>query len=224
MNNELLLNELINIVTIEKNGFKCLDPIKYDALIEKVKIEIAAEENKDATTKGRINFINRYIDKMPDSRPILKYYDDTQFTGFKAFTDSYMMVLLNEKDAAGLQWKNVAEYIEKNPDAKYPELKRIVNFDFETLPNKIILKVNDILNDIKAAGKPKNKYFDAGIIYKYNNNDKIGFSSQLMKAFLTFMNCSSKDEITLYFKNNVTPAFMKNKNGSIGLILPIRLD
>lgn len=224
MTNEKFLNELLSITEKEKNGSLKLDSIKYIDLIEKVKIEIAAEQNKDTTTKQRINFITNFIKKMSNSKPIFKTYSE-QIPGFKAFTDTYMMVLLKDLDFNGLNIQNSNDFIKENPNLKYPDITRIIDFKYKSYQNYITLKVNDILNDIKAAGKPKNKYdFDKGIIYKYGENQKIGFGACEMKAFLNFMNFKSSDEITLYFKGSHYPAFTQNKNGSIGLILPIRID
>ena len=229
MNNALLLNELKMMVN--KNT---LDLNKYYNLIDKIKIEIATEANKETTTKQRITFINNFIknNKFLQKRPILKYYDDTQFAGYKAFTDSFFMVLLKEADSNGLQWLPFTEYIKENPNYNYPTLNRIVNFNFKNdYLNTLELKVNDILNDIKAAGKPniKNGDFDTAIKYYFIDSSDgvkkpLGFGALNMKAFITFMNYKPSDTITFYFKNQISPAFSENKNGSIGLILPIRLN
>lgn len=223
MTNEKFLNELLSITEKEKDGFLKLDSIKYYDLIEKIKIDIAAEQNKETTTKQRINFITNFIKKMSDSKPIFKTYSE-QIPGFKAFTDTYMMVLLKDPDFSGLNIQNSNDFIKENPNLKYPDITRIIDFKYKSYQNCITLKVNDILNDIKAAGKAKNHWMDKGIIYKYGENKKIGFGACEMKAFLNFMNFKSSDEITLYFKGSCYPAFTQNKNGSIGLILPIRID
>lgn len=228
MNNTLLLNELKMMVN--KNT---LDLNKYYNLLDKIKIEIASEKNKNTTTKQRITFIDNFIknNKTLQKKPILKYYDDTQFAGYKAFTDSFMLVLLKQVDSDGLQWLPFTEYKKENNYANYPALDRIVNFNFKAdYSNTLELKINDVLNDIKAAGKPKIKSgeFDTVIKYYYIDSSdgvkkQIGFGALNMKAFITFMNYKPSDTITFYFKNAITPAFSENRNGSIGLILPIRL-
>lgn len=210
-----------------------LDLNKYYNLLDKIKIEIASEENKNTTTKQRITFINNFIknNKTLQKRTILKYYDDTQFAGYKAFTDSFMLVLLKEADSEGLQWLPFTEYQKNNPGYNYPTLNRIINFNFKAdYSNTLTLKVNDILNDIKAAGKPKIKNGDFDTVIKYYYIDSMdgvkketGFGALNMKSYLIFMNYKPSDTITFYFKNAITPAFSENKNGSIGLILPIRL-
>lgn len=226
MTNTLFLNELLNITETQKDGFKVLDIIKYNNLIEKIKLEIAAEENKTLTSKQRINFVNTFLkNRIFERKPIFKCFDDTQIKEKAIFTDTYFLVALSQNDLAGLPLKNFKDYKKENPHiSEYPTVTRIIDNNFEKLPFKLTLKVNDILNDIKAAGKPKNHDYDKGIIYNYDDNKKIGFGACEMKAFLTFMNFKPTDTITLYFKNNLTPAHTQNNNNSYGLILPIRLN
>lgn len=226
MTNTQFLNELLNITETQKDGFKVLDIIKYNNLIDKIKLEIAAEENKTLTSKQRINFVNTFLKgRIFEKKPIFKCFDDTQIKDKAIFTDSYFLVALSKNDLAGLPLINFKDFKKDNPHiTEYPKIDKIIINDFEKLPYNITLKVNDILNDIKAAGKPKSNIYDTSIIYTYDNDKKIGFESNEMKAFLNFMNFKPNDTITLYFKNNYSPAHTQNNNNSYGLILPIRLD
>ncbi len=223
MTNALFLNKL---ETLKDSNFSLL---VYESILNELKIDIAAETNKETTTKQRINIIDKNIKngKVSQKKPILSYYSE-QLKGYKTFADSYIMCALKDADFNGLTLEN------ENTQTKYtyPSIDKIIDFNFKSYDNAIVLKVNDILNDIKKTGckgYADNKNISTqNVIYNYidnaGNKKRIGFAAHLLKLFLVCMNCSPSDTITLYFKNNNRPAFMENKNGSIGLILPIYLN
>lgn len=217
MTNTTILNEL-NL--LKETNFNLL---VFEKLLDKIKLEINAEENKTTTSKQRIKTIDTQMIKK-QTKKTLTYYTN-KITGFKTFTNSYFLVALKDIDFNGL----TLQCAEEN-NVIYPNLDKIIDLNYKNYRYNITLKVNDILNDIKTTGF---KGFKEGVISYHNviynyvdengTKQKIGFSCGNLKLFLMALNLTPSDTITLYFKNNYSPAYVENKNKSFGLLLPIRL-
>lgn len=229
MKNEKIFNVLMEVLegmrAANNKGDTTLlySPIKsIETLSNDLKIEIAAETNKDVTSFARIKKIKKYFSKVAEKRPIFGYATN-QLKGFQTVTDSFMIASLSEQDAAGLDFK----IIENDPSAgRYPDVTRIINnYNINNCDYIFKYGVNDLKNKMKLV-KNINKYdFDAAIILENEQNQKIGLGKKLLDEFLTLLNFKNNDDIVFYGTGKHRPFIAINeRTGSKGLILPIRID
>ena len=123
MENTTLLKELLKIRLVDSNGvYAGVNAAGFENLLNKVQVLTAADENKNITSKARINFINKAFNKNKDleRKPILKCYSE-QLEGYKTFTTSFSLYCLKDAD-----FKPLENIINKADESHYPDIKSIV--------------------------------------------------------------------------------------------------
>ena len=215
MKNEKMLEELKKVVLLsEKEKIKT----SLNVLIEKLQQEILVEENKNLSSKQRLNKCLNYHKKLLKSpRPILAYSCNDQIEDRQVFTNAYYLVALKTVDQLP-----IPDYKESNLKINFPDITRIFsasNYNEKTFT----CNVGKLLNAFKS----------------YNNihllNEKTSFSACLSKEnfelFILHLNYKNSDNITLYATtyesphycdSTLRPVYTKNENGSDGVILPIK--
>jgi hypothetical protein len=229
MENSTLLKELLKIKLIDSNGiFAGVNAAGFESLLNRVQVLAAADENKNITSKTRLSFINKAFNKNKelDKKPILKCYSE-QLATYKTITNGFSLYALKDDD-----FKPLENIIFHADEEKYPHIEKIADFNFKDLCYKLELKVDDLLTMIKLKGITSYKYnyiaYDALKFEYFNIVDKkidyVGLSATELLLFINMLNFKKDDTIIFYFGNKCKPLHAKNKNGSYGLILPIRLD
>lgn len=214
MKNTILL-ETLKEINLLKDREKM--QLQIQKIIETLKQEIVLEENKGLSSKQRLNYCLNFARKLQKGkRPVLGYTCNDQIKDKQVFCDSFFLVSLAETDQLP-----IADYKEAENKLNYPIVERIV------VPSNYGVKsfncnVGKLLQQLKANKE----------IHLFN--EETGFNVLLgeenVKNFLTFMNYSSKDTITLYARTlenttentSLSPVYAINKNGSYGIVLPIR--
>ena len=214
MNNTTLLEQLKQINYLSD---KAKAQEKIEKLIAAIQQEIIVEDNKGLTTKQRLNYCMNVAKKLQNStRPVLGYTCNNQIKDKQVFCNSFFLVALAEADRLP-----IADYTEAKTKMSYPNVERIVipgNYGVKSFT----CNVGKLLN-----------YFKAHKVL-HLVNESTGFNVLLgeenVKDFVTFMNYNSKDTITLYARTlenttattSLNPVYAENKNGSYGIVLPIR--
>lgn len=229
MENTTLLKELLKIKVLDSNGvYAGVNAAGFESLLNRVQVLAAADENKNITSKSRINFINKAFNKNKelDKKPILKCYSE-QLESYKTFTNGFSLYALKDID-----FKPLENIINKADEKQYPSIEKIVDFNFTSLCYKLELKVDDLLTMIKLKGITTYQYnykTDAALKFEYYNIvdqkiDYVGLSATELLLYINVMNYKKDDTINFYFGNKYKPLHSKNNNGSYGIILPIRLN
>jgi hypothetical protein len=213
MKNEILLNKLqeINYLKDKENAQQ-----KINKIIEALKQEIIVEENKGFSTKQRLNYCLNYSKKLiAGSRAVLGYTCNDQIENKQVFCDSYFIAALAEKDKLP-----IADYTEAPTKLNYPTVTRII-IQSNYGSKKFTCNVGKLLNYLKAHKMV------------HLVDEKTGFNVILgeenTKNFITFMNYSTKDNITLQVRTidrtdlapSISPVYAENNNGSYGVVLPV---
>lgn len=210
MKNETLLNELFKINSLaEKDKIK----LSLDTLISKIQQEILVEENKNLSSKQRLNKCLNYHKKLLKSnKPILAYACNDQFDGKQAFCNSFYLTVLVDDDKLPID-----DYTTKF--SNFPNLTRLVNkkdYAFKTFTCNV--------------GKLMNAFKSYNIIQLVNDDFNAVLNRENFENFIYYMNFKNKDTITLYcnefekrnFEETLKPVFTEKKNGSFGIILPMK--
>lgn len=211
--------ELLQKVT---NNFESLNIIELFKAKKELEIEIASEQNKETTSKGRIKKILSHFEKMTQKKPSLNYYT-SQIEGFKTITDSFLLVSLKDCDFDGLIFKD-----EKDQNIyEYPNIKLLANNYYNKYKNDSLnmifnIKINDLKNKMKLL-KPNKKDDFQTMVFENEKGEKVGFSKKELDIFITLLKYNNNDTLILKGSSEVAPFIATNKSGSIGMLLPIRL-
>jgi hypothetical protein len=214
MKNETLLQTLkdINVLNDKAKMHSGLEK-----LIEAVKREITLEENKGLSNKQRLNYCLNLAKRLAtgNTKKVLGYTCNDQIKGKQVFCDSFFLVALAEADRLP-----IADYTEAPEKLNYPIVERIIipsNYGSKTFT----CNVGKLLQHLKAHKQ------------LHLVNETTGFNTVLheenVKNFVTFMNYSTKDNITFQCRTidktelapSTSPVYAKNKNGSYGIVLPL---
>lgn len=216
-------NILKNIYTIEalahehNTDYKLNEKIKK--LIEDLKRDVLLEENKELSGgKKRINTVLKMLEKASKIKPVLNYctYD---IEGYQTFTDCYIACFLTENDKMPIE--TVPEKM------SYPSLRSIFEMALKSTKYKAVFKtkVNKILSYKKICNNR--------IVCFYNPNNDFKTYLDIDKV-ITIINCldlKNNDDFILYnYYFNINEYYqtrfssLKNKNDSLALILPIRVE
>ena len=211
MKNETLLKELkcIRFEIHEKESKN----IMLDELIEKIKMEMLIEDNKDLTSKQRLTkCLNHHKKMLKTTKPILAYCDNLQIEGKQIITDSFFLVALANEDILP-----IPSYKEKFD--KYPSVDYLLHKTKTNINDSIYVNVGKLMNYAKL---------DNFINIKINNKICC-LNVDTLKTFITHLNVKNSDNIALHYNskscdlnNNcyISPFYIEKKNGTIGLILP----
>ena len=204
---ETIYNDLMEIIKDDMDFTKVLK------LKEKLEKTIREETCYKTTSKTRINAIKRVASKRND-RPALTGYGICG--DFKCITDSYHAVMLKDDNiplklvTTDIDLANKVG-INNCINANYPNFKNIINFN-KNYYKTITLDFDDIAqfyklhnkNAEKESYKIEEQYFN--IKYLKNVIDVLG------------------TDIIVYVSNDNEnrPIYFENKNGELGLVVPIR--
>lgn len=195
--------------------------IEIAAIIAEIQQEIRETENKKKGGKGaaaKIKALNNILKNALESKPIMKYASIQQVNGqtMQVFCDGYRAVMLVESEM--IETEKVPESM--NGYEPFPIQRAI--------PTSGIIgtyKINT--NALKALYKTKSAEWK---IHRSNCdpkspcikwNDDIGFK---MDYLLDCVNALGGENIIMEDRGNLTAKILRNDNGSIGLVLPIRFN
>ena len=210
MNYNELYNEVksaINYDTCEVSFYamiKLLDKLKEKAINESAK---EAGDNIRLKHAKNILKTNKKSSRQVLTKAIIR--DD-----YQVFTDSYIGFRLSNH-ITGLDTHD-----DQNMINGYPKLENIMKQSYDNAKYEITLNVLDIKNRLATVEK------DGHIDIELNEIEKARFSKKNMEAIMYVLGYSKNDDnITLYYKNNISAFYVKEKNGDgDGIILPIRVE
>ena len=204
---ETIYNDLIEIM--ENN----MDFTKALRLKEKLEKAIREETCYKTTSKTRVNAIKRVASKLK-IRPILTGYGICN--DYKCVTDSYHAVMIKDENIPlklVTTDKELADKVGKQNciNGVYPNFKGIINFD-RNYYKTITLDFDDIARFYKLHNKNAEKEpYKIGEQY---------FNIKYLKNVIDVLGT----ELTVYLSidNEYRPIYFENKNGELGLVVPIR--
>lgn len=207
MKSETIYNDLVDIINDDMNLNKALK------LKEKLEDVIRLETCYKTTPKTRVNAIKEIATKFKE-RPNLSGYG--VFGEFKVITDSYHVVMIKEENIPLKLVTSDEKLIEKvGKDncivGNYPNMTFIMNFN-KGYYNTIDLDFDDIARYYKLHKKNADKEpYKIGEQY---------FNIKFIKNVIDVLGT----DITVYVENNNEnrPLYIENKNGELGVIVPIR--
>lgn len=193
----------------------------FAKVISEIQKEIRETENKKKAGKNgaaKIKALNNILKAAPEAKPILKYASIQQVHGktMQVFVSVYHAVALSETDMIE------TEQIPKSMEGYKP-------FPIQqAIPTSGIIgtyKINT--NALKALYKTKAAEWK---IHRSNCdpkspcikwNDDIGFK---MDYLLDCVNALGGENIIIEDRGDLTAKVLRNDNGSMGLVLPIRIN
>lgn len=195
--------------------------IEIATIIAEIQQEIRETENKKRGGKNgaaKIKALNNILKVAPEAKPILKYASIQQVNEktMQVFCSGYHAVALSETNMIE------TEQIPKSMEGYEP-------FPIQqAIPTSGIIgtyKINT--NALKALYKSKSaewkahrgKYDPKSPCIKWN--DKIGFK---MNFLLDCVDALGGENIIMENRGDLTAKVLRNDNGSIGLVLPIRIN
>ena len=204
---ETIYNDLMEIIKDDMDFTKVLK------LKEKLEKAIREETCYKTTNKTRINAIKRVASKM-NERPALTGYGICG--DFKCITDSYHAVMLKD-DNIPLKLvttdNELANKVGINNciNANYPNFNSFINFNKDYYKT-IELDFDDIAQFYKLHNKNAEKES-----YKIDNKF---YNIKYLKNVIDVLGT----DLTIYSSNDneYRPIYFENKNGELGLVLPIR--
>ena len=204
---ETIYNDLMEIIKDDMDFTKVLK------LKEKLEKAIREETCYKTTNKTRINAIKRVASKM-NERPALTGYGICG--DFKCITDSYHAVMLKD-DNIPLKLvttdNELANKVGINNciNVNYPNFNSFINFNKDYYKT-IELDFDDIAQFYKLHNKNAEKES-----YKIDNKF---YNIKYLKNVIDVLGT----DLTIYSSNDneYRPIYFENKNGELGLVLPIR--
>lgn len=193
------IEENLKVYSKQETGMEKLKELIFD-----VKTEILKEDNKNLTSKQRLQYAMNWHKKMLKTpRKVLAYCCNDQIEDNQVITDGQFMVFLNNEDNLPLP-----HYTEmKDYKASYPNTSLIYARIKED--NEIKLDIKKIISLLKVNDE---------IICEYNGC-KIGFDKNSFKNITTFLNIKDNSNIKLTLNPDAYNLnFIKN-NGSKGILL-----
>ena len=204
---ETIYNDLVEIIRDDMDFTKVLK------LKEKLEKAIREETCYKTTSKTRINAIKRVASKRND-RPALTGYGICG--DFKCITDSYHAVMLKDDNiplklvTTDIDLANKVG-INNCINANYPNFKNIINFN-KNYYKTITLDFDDIAQFYKLHNKNAEKE-------PYKIEEQY-FNIKYLKNVIDVLGT----DLTIYLSsdNENRPIYFENKNGELGLVVPIR--
>lgn len=204
---ETIYNDLVEIIKDDMDFTKVLK------LKEKLEKAIREETCYKTTSKTRVNAIKRVASKM-NERPALNGYGICG--DFKCITDSYHAVMLKDDNiplklvTTDIDLANKVG-INNCINANYPDFKGIINFD-KNYYKTITLDFDDIAQFYKLHNKNAEKE-------PYKIEEQY-FNIKYLKNVIDVLGT----DLTIYLSNDNEnrPIYFENKNGELGLVVPIK--
>ena len=204
---ETIYNDLVEIIKDDMDFTKVLK------LKEKLEKAIREETCYKTTNKTRVNAIKRVASKM-NYRPALNGYGICG--DFKCITDSYHAVMLKDDNiplklvTTDIDLANKVG-INNCINANYPDFKGIINFD-KNYYKTITLDFDDIAQFYKLHNKNAEKE-------PYEIEEQY-FNIKYLKNIIDVLGT----DLTIYLSNDNEnrPIYFENKNGELGLVVPIK--
>ena len=204
---ETIYNDLVEIIKDDMDFTKVLK------LKEKLEKAIREETCYKTTNKTRVNAIKRVASKM-NYRPALNGYGICG--DFKCITDSYHAVMLKDDNiplklvTTDIDLANKVG-INNCINANYPDFKGIINFD-KNYYKTITLDFDDIAQFYKLHNKNAEKE-------PYKIEEQY-FNIKYLKNVIDVLGT----DLTIYLSNDNEnrPIYFENKNGELGLVVPIK--
>lgn len=209
MNYNELYQEVKNAINYDRVE---VDFYLINKLAETLKEKAINESAKEAGDGSRLKYAKVVLKTQKKSqRQILTKAIIRD--SFQVFTDSFIGFRLSNH-ITGLD----THEIEKN--GLYPDLERIIKMSKDNARNEITLNVLDIKQSLSTI---KN---DGHIDIQIDDISKVRFQKKYLEVFLNVLGYNKNDDnITLYYKNEISAFYSKEKNGSgDGIILPIRVE
>ena len=203
---ETIYNDLVEIIRDDMDFTKVLK------LKEKLEKAIREETCYKTTNKTRVNAIKRVASKM-NYRPALTGYGICG--DYKVITDSYHAVMLKDDNiplklvTTDIDLANKVG-IQNCINANYPDFKGIINFD-RNYYKTITLDFDDIAQFYKLHNKNAEKEF-----YKIKEQC---FNIKYLKNIIDVLGTDLI--VYLSIDNEYRPIYFENKNGELGLVMPI---
>ena len=206
-------------MTLEKI-YSTLKDIKYDSskmvtFIEDLRLAIIDKDIKESTPAVKWTAIKKLL-KASKNRPVLTYIDTSN--GDQRFTDAYRAFVLKNEDMI----KNLHEdYIHSEAakrghvQSEYPNLNSIIDPLLKSHHDTYKVKVDELKKICKVDD-----------FIEFNTRDfTITFNSKYVLDALNILQFKNNDTVTFYLQHsNIRPAYIKNDNDSIALLLPIKKD
>ena len=204
---ETIYNDLVEIIKDDMDFTKALK------LKEKLEKAIREETCYKTTSKTRVNAIKRVASKM-NYRPALNGYGICG--DFKCITDSYHAVMLKDDNiplklvTTDIDLANKVG-INNCINANYPNFSSFINFNKDYYKT-IELDFDDIAQFYKLHNKNANKE-----PYEIENQY---FNIKYLKNVIDVLGT----DLTIYLSadNEDRPIYFENKNGELGLVVPIK--
>ena len=204
---ETIYNDLVEIIKDDMDFTKVLK------LKEKLEKAIREETCYKTTSKTRVNAIKRVASKM-NYRPALNGYGICG--DFKCITDSYHAVMLKDDNiplklvTTDIDLANKVG-INNCINANYPNFSSFINFNKDYYKT-IELDFDDIAQFYKLHNKNANKE-----PYEIENQY---FNIKYLKNVIDVLGT----DLTIYLSadNEDRPIYFENKNGELGLVVPIK--
>lgn len=204
---ETIYNDLMEIIKDDMDFTKVLK------LKEKLEKAIREETCYKTNSKTRVNAIKRVASKM-NVRPALTGYGICG--DYKVITDSYHAVMLKDDNiplklvTTDIDLANKVG-INNCINANYPDFKGIINFD-KNYYKIITLDFDDIAQFYKLYNKNAEKE-------PYKIEEQY-FNIKYLKNVIDVLGT----DLTIYLSadNEYRPIYFENKNGELGLVVPIR--
>ena len=204
---ETIYNDLVEIIKDDMDFTKALK------LKEKLEKAIREETCYKTTSKTRVNAIKRVASKM-NYRPALNGYGICG--DFKCITDSYHAVMLKDDNiplklvTTDIDLANKVG-INNCINANYPDFKGIIDFD-RNYYKTITLDFDDIAQFYKLHNKNAEKE-------PYEIEEQY-FNIKYLKNVIDVLGT----DLTIYLSNDNEnrPIYFENKNGELGLVVPIK--
>jgi hypothetical protein len=189
-----------------------------DYLISEIKLSPITLPSQKQRIQKALNFQNK---AKKGIRPILAYANNVVIDNInnQYYTDSYFAVRLQGEDIIKELDDMTCDLIK---GATYPDLERLMNYHNGTCNCEYVISVDDIMKFLKTSKKDDYLTVKGEIPCYLMNN--------ALSNFMLFMNFD-KDEV-ISFKSKISvgqeccvvPLYAYKNNGSMGIILPVRVD
>lgn len=212
---KMTLDKVYQEFKSSKVGPHDFDPILASKALDSMEELLRQQKAKETKQYDRYMAASRMISKCA-SRPILTKC--IMKDGAQIFTDSFMMFsLVGDLIIAQLPVNT------ENPNA-YPDVARF----FEKDKNASALKLN--VGELKQELRPlcADKSFEGGKFERSEFNIKgetqVALKATMLRDLVIILGFKNDEEIKLiYTPGSVKPMLVETKNGSHGIILPIRI-
>ena len=190
----------------------------FDKLIEYVEEQILTKKVKETSSSKVYNTIKNILNRNKESRPILSkvlYKDDAMY-----FTDSYIAFRLVGKDI-------IQGFPSPSDEGNYPNLDHIFNRYY--YPNTTTtFECEELKKKIKLMNPSRITHKNAETMEIPLGDGTAYVNSKYLLDVITILKFKNNDVITIetykrsesYGEPLIRPLYIKNTEGSIGIIMP----